>query len=196
MISPRLAAAKIDALGSALEHGGLVLLGQAPVLLREILEGNLWRDFITKANEPVHYAENQFALFVTTRPLKGLGSNVDFIRDVVHRDTITLDLLDRALQNPAHVHSDVSNGNVTRRPVGNEERYALRRLRRERPDIHARVLAEELSPHAAMIEAGFRVKTFTVPVQPAHAVAGALTRHLATDVIDEVLILLTERRSQ
>jgi hypothetical protein len=34
----------------------------------------------------------------------------------------------------------------------------LRRLRRGRPDIHARVLAGELSPHAGMIEAGFRKK--------------------------------------
>jgi hypothetical protein len=34
--------------------------------------------------------------------------------------------------------------------------YALARLRRDRPDIHARVLAGELSPHAGMVEAGFR----------------------------------------
>jgi hypothetical protein len=36
--------------------------------------------------------------------------------------------------------------------------YALARLRRDRPDIHARVLAGEISPHAGMIEAGFRRK--------------------------------------
>ena len=36
---------------------------------------------------------------------------------------------------------------------------ALRRLRKDRPDIHARVLAGELSPHAGMIEAGFRKRS-------------------------------------
>jgi hypothetical protein len=36
--------------------------------------------------------------------------------------------------------------------------YALARLRKDRPDIHARVLAGELSAHAGMIEAGFRKK--------------------------------------
>ncbi len=42
---------------------------------------------------------------------------------------------------------------------GNGRAYALRRLRdpiKGRPDIHARVLAGELSPHAGMLEAGFR----------------------------------------
>src|SRR5262249_52070707 len=46
--------------------------------------------------------------------------------------------------------------NTSGRPVGNSRAYALRRLRHQRPDIHARVLAGEISPHAGMIEAGFR----------------------------------------
>ena len=34
--------------------------------------------------------------------------------------------------------------------------YAVRRLRKDRPDLHGRVLDGELSANAAMIEAGFR----------------------------------------
>lgn len=34
---------------------------------------------------------------------------------------------------------------------GNASTYALRRLRKERPDLHEQVLADMLSPHAAMI---------------------------------------------
>jgi hypothetical protein len=34
----------------------------------------------------------------------------------------------------------------------------MRRLRKDRPDIHAKVLAGKLSAHAGMIEAGFRTK--------------------------------------
>jgi hypothetical protein len=41
-------------------------------------------------------------------------------------------------------------------PRGNTAAAALRRLRKDRPDIHGRVLAGELSPHAGMVEAGFR----------------------------------------
>jgi hypothetical protein len=39
--------------------------------------------------------------------------------------------------------------------TGTSNTYALRRLRKDRPDLHERVLAEEVSPHAAMVEAGF-----------------------------------------
>jgi hypothetical protein len=49
-----------------------------------------------------------------------------------------------------------STRNVHIRPSGNSRAAFLRRLRKDRPDIHARVLAGELSPHASMIEAGFR----------------------------------------
>jgi hypothetical protein len=49
-------------------------------------------------------------------------------------------------------HRDV-NGS---RPTGNSAAAALRRLERQRPDLLDRVLAGELSPHAAMITAGFR----------------------------------------
>jgi hypothetical protein len=49
------------------------------------------------------------------------------------------------------------------RPKGNSRDRALRQLRDHRPDLHARVIADELSAHKAMIEAGFRKRTFTVP---------------------------------
>jgi len=41
-------------------------------------------------------------------------------------------------------------------PDGNSRATALRRLRKDRLDLHARVMNGELSAHAAMIETGFR----------------------------------------
>lgn len=55
---------------------------------------------------------------------------------------------------PRAVHPAAENGLV--RPAGTSADAALRRLRKDRPDLHARVLDGELSAHAAMIEAGFR----------------------------------------
>jgi hypothetical protein len=43
-------------------------------------------------------------------------------------------------------------------PTGTSAAHAHRVLRTKRPDIHQRVLDGELSPHAGMIEAGFRKK--------------------------------------
>jgi hypothetical protein len=66
---------------------------------------------------------------------------------------------DRAQLRPGGRPKTVDNGNSninSSRPTGGSKAYALRRLRKDRPDIHARVLAGEISAHAGMIEAGFR----------------------------------------
>jgi hypothetical protein len=55
-------------------------------------------------------------------------------------------------KNADNGHRDV---NVSR-PTGNSAAAAFRRLERQRPDLLDRVLGGELSPHAAMIAAGFR----------------------------------------
>lgn len=71
------------------------------------------------------------------------------------------DAADRANLRRAHRTAEsVDNGgkdiNTSGRPTGTSRAYALRRLREQRLDIHARVLAGEISPHAGMVEAGFR----------------------------------------
>ncbi len=68
-------------------------------------------------------------------------------------DPGALDAIDRATQREAH--RPVSNNNVitssTEKTVqGNANTYALRKLRKDRPDLHERVISEEISPHAAM----------------------------------------------
>ncbi len=60
-----------------------------------------------------------------------------------------------------NIHSDSSNS----RPSGTSQTAALRRLRKDRPDLHAQVLAGDLTPHAAMVVAGFRKRTATVPAE-------------------------------
>jgi hypothetical protein len=70
-----------------------------------------------------------------------------------------LDAKDRAQQRQGGRPKTVDNGggNInSSRPSGTSKAYALRRLRKDRPDLHARVLAGEISAHAAMITAGFR----------------------------------------
>jgi hypothetical protein len=77
-----------------------------------------------------------------------------------------IDAKDQANQRPRgrpkkNVSNNGSDGNISR-PIGNTVAYALRRLRKDRPDIHSRVLAGEISPHAGMVEAGFRRKQSAV----------------------------------
>ena len=67
-----------------------------------------------------------------------------------------LDAFDRASQRPAHRPARSENVHSSGRPSGNSAAAFLRRLRTARPDLHARVLAGEISAYAGMIEAGWR----------------------------------------
>jgi hypothetical protein len=83
---------------------------------------------------------------------------LDMVRAARYQD---VDKKDRANQRPGGRPKDqtvnTENDDVNSlRPVGNSAATALRRLRKDRPDLHARALAGEISANAAMIEAGFR----------------------------------------
>lgn len=179
----------VESLGSALrssEHG----LGTVPGLLRQILTDESWREFVTQLGD--HVTHERFIDFVETPPLKGLGSDIDLIRRVAAGDAELLDLLDQALQNPhGGDRSNVNNVNVGR-PEGNRTAAALRRLRKDRPDLHAQVLANELSAHRAMIEAGFRPRTVTVRTDRPDSIARTLRKNLTPEALAELAKLLKD----
>lgn len=176
----------VESLGSSLRSGGHAL-GTAPALLRQILEAESWRDFVTQRGE--HVQHERFADFVTTPPLHGLGATMDVVRRLVRDEPATVDLLDRALQNPT---GPAVGNNVPNRPEGNTQAKALRRLRKDRPDLHAEVLAGSLSAHAAMVRAGFRHRTATVPVDDPERAAQALRRNMTAEQLAEVARLISE----
>jgi hypothetical protein len=68
--------------------------------------------------------------------------------------------------------------------------YSVRRLGKERPDLLERVKAGDLSPHAAMVECGFREKQITVPDDPVKA-ARRLLLHFQGDRLETLVRLLT-----
>ena len=175
-LNPRQRGTLVEALGSAVFHGGSAL-GDVPALLKRVLETGAWREFETPTHETVKY--DRFAAFVLTPPTRGLGASVDLIRRIVGDDLEALSLLDEALQNPlgTNQHVDIIN-TLDERPTGTSADSALRRLRKDRPDLHTRVLAGEMSPHAAMIEAGFRRPTMTVPLDDMPSLASTLVRRL------------------
>jgi hypothetical protein len=166
----------VELLGSSLHYGGSAL-ADVPDLVIRLLRAGGWTDFVTRRGEVVHH--DRFAEFVTTPPLKGLGATLDMLRRICKDSKPALDLIDQALQNPAHIHADVSISNV--RPSGTTDAAALRRLRKDRPDLHADVLTGRLSAHAAMVRAGFRPRTISVPVGRPQVIARALIRHLTAD---------------
>lgn len=199
--NPRANAALVEALGSALregEHG----LKTGPALLVRVLREESWRSFVTQRGEQVEH--DRFEQFVTTPPLKGLGASMRLIEKLI--DSIespaervgAQDLLDRAMKRPSGGSTEINlnvdnihNESDLGRPSGTSREAGLRRLRKDRPDLHAEVLAGRLSTHAAMVKAGFRKRKISVPVTSAEDAAKALRRNLEPEQIKELVQLLT-----
>lgn len=185
MKSPKANAVLVDALGSALhrlDNG----LGSVPGLLRRVLTEESWRIFMTPRGEVVEH--DRFAEFVTTPPTKGLGASVELVRRIVADDVETLDLLDQALVGGQGERSDlVDNVNEVKRPTGNSTDQALRRLRKDAPELHAEVLAGNLTAHAAMVRAGLRPRTATVRLDDPAAIARTLRKQLDPETLAALL---------
>lgn len=181
-----------NSLSSALRSGehGLVTV---PGLIKRVLAEESWREFVTQMGEHVQY--ERFADFVTTPPLKGLGSELSLIRRIVVDDPEALDLYDQAVQNPHggdHTSAESKNNNIQLAPQGMSKARALRKLRSDAPKLHAEVLAGNISAHAAMVQAGFRPKTFTVRADRPESVARTLRKHLTRDQLRELAEMLAD----
>lgn len=169
-------------------------LNDIPETLVYVIREACWRERLDpRTGHVVKF--DRFEDFVTTPPLDGLGATMGLLRNLVRDNPEALDALDAENQRPhgGDRRSEEFKGNnvPVERPQGNTAAKALRRLRAQKPDLHARVLAGELSPHAAMIEAGFRHRTLTVPCEPT-AAARALIRHLSTADLARLIALLMD----
>ena len=82
---------------------------------------------------------------------------------------------------------------VKNKKDGNAAEYALRRLRKDRPDIHARVLTGEITANAGMIKLGFRKKRPSKKQTILQKIIKLLPQ-LSADDRDQLLAILSERR--
>lgn len=174
-----------------------------PGLVKRIIGGEMWKELLVKeTGEVVNF--KSFIDFVTTQPPEGLGTTLDTIKRLGSHDTEMLALVDGATQrtredwtpNPTGnnqyqnvVTVDNIHDNHLDRPTGTSRQAGLRRLAKSRPDLHTRILSHEISVNAAMVEAGFRPKTLTIPVDPERA-AQAIKRQFSQDQIEQLVELL------
>lgn len=161
--------------------------GQVPEFIRSLLEHGDWRHFIDGFGKERKH--KSFEEFVTADVPDGLGTTVDVLLDVIgHRDADVERMVRDALKHQGR-RSNFPDNN--REVYGDQRPYALRRLYRQRRDLYDRVAAGEQSPHSAMVEAGFRKATITVPIET-DALAAALRRRLDHHQLD-LLVKALER---
>jgi hypothetical protein len=193
----READAIVDSLGKAMQSGETGLR-YVPALLIRVIDEGLWRKRVIAKTGQVAEFET-FLEFVITEPLEGLGADLGTLKSLCRDNKAALDAIDKVTAFPTGTNQ-YSKGfdNVKslgiEAPVGNSADYALRKLRADAPELHQRVIAGELSPHAAMKEAGFRKKTVSIPVDDVRAIARTLARHLTVDQIEELTSILAGER--
>jgi hypothetical protein len=145
----------VSSLRFAIKEGEVGLHG-VPTLVKRIIQEDAWQERIVEKTGSVARF-SRFVDFVQAKPMDGLGTDLATIKRLCSDDMGAVDLIDRVTQLPAHRPVTVDNVHSSEvRPDGNSRDAALRRLRKDRPDLHERVIGGELSPHAAMLEAGFR----------------------------------------
>lgn len=186
----------VTSLARSIRNGktGLELV---PGLLKRVCEEQCWRArYVEETGEYVEF--ETFVAFVEGHPPDGLGVSLDTLRKLCKDDNAALAIIERETQRPPYLHvvrdTDLYNIQVTQAPTGTSKERSLRKLRTDAPELHRQVLDGQLSPHAAMIEAGFRRKTITVPVDVERA-AVTLSRHFSYDelkqIADELYAIVT-----
>lgn len=175
----------VSSAAQILAHGGIDL-ETLPGLIIRVVDEEMWRQrAIPQLSWRLSPEFVSFEAFVTASPLNGLGTTVDTLKDLCRHRKEALDAIDRATQRPhgGDRTGKFNNIQLAPSPVGTSESAALRRLRKDRPDLHARVLLPagdpaRLTAHGAMILAGFRPRTITVRPSDAPSMARTLRKHM------------------
>jgi hypothetical protein len=153
-------------------------LANLPGLLKRVLSEDMWRERVIERTGEVASFES-FQSFVEAPPLEGLGATIQNLLDLCKRDPEVVSLIDEATQRQVgrpQKTVDIIND----KPDGTSRQQALRKLRKDRPDLHAKVISREVSPHAAMVAAGFRRRTITIEPTAAGFVKAA-RKHLTAE---------------
>lgn len=182
----------IQNLQQAMIDGGRKAFQTVPVVLQRIIEDRLWSERVDRNGKPFQ----SFEAFATHILWHGLESSIDDLL-IYCRKRPDVQALIRGEVGAitAQVHDD--KGRFTRSDIvttgrGNSPTYALKRLRRDRPDLFQRVVSGELSANAAAVEAGFRRQTFTCPSNIEGA-ATAIVRRFGKDGAASLVNALSKR---
>lgn len=188
-----------ETLSRAVGKGGHGL-DVVPGLVKRALKEEAWKERFIRATKQEFPGFPSFEIYVVATPPEGLGASMELIEKLVKGDDEAETLLTHARQKPGGGNPrnpetgrfepfvDNVNGRDSR-PTGNTSAAALRRLSKDAPELHREVLVGKLSAHAAMVQAGFRPHTLTIPLNPESA-ARLLRKHFSPDALARLRELL------
>ena len=180
-MTPDEAGEMCDALDKSLRGAEMNLDGVASLIVT-VIRDEAWRERKIRTGEIVCCAS--FLELLTAPPLRGYGEDPRKVEALLKDDAEALRMFREAITAPhggdrKTEELSTKNYNVILDPPtkqGNSRAYTLDRLHREAPKLYAKVVAKKLSANAAAIEAGFRLRTITVPLDVDRA-ATAIRKH-------------------
>ncbi|MEW2570168.1 hypothetical protein [Streptomyces sp. NPDC047070] len=200
----------VASLGSSLRSGA-TSLGTVPKLLEELLTSGGWMDFVTRLGDHITYDPCEFADFVETVPLQGLGADLTVVERLIGqrpdllailyeltppRDPGRPKTLNDVQSFPVGTPSEDQDHAVPvprrRPPAGNNVENIMRKLARERPDLLEQVTAGRMKAYTAAVEAGWRKPQTTIPLADPEGIARKLFDKLGADQAQQVCAVLAE----
>jgi len=155
--NPKTAWRVVSSLQHSLAEGAHGIDCVPKLIVRVIAEG-LWREFYCEPMQS-EVRHESFERYVTDNLPTGLGTTIRFLKNLCRDDAEALEAIDRATKGQQGRRTDfVDNIHEVERPSGTSRDAAIRRLRKDRPDLLEKVIAGQLSAHAAALEAGHRKK--------------------------------------
>jgi hypothetical protein len=141
-------------------HGGERAFKAVPLFLKNVITEEQWKHCSDREGNPF----TSFEAFVAAPLWEGLESSLDDLRVFCRKNDDVRQLIDAAvgvmpLPGGDRRSVNVQSDNITLKPQrGTNPTYALKRLKRDNPELADKVVRGELSAHAAAIAAGFRKK--------------------------------------
>lgn len=179
-------------------QGGDSAFTTVPPLITETLETGAWRRWNDRGGSYA-WAEDRFQDFVETKPPQGLGTTLPVVEALLKPDSRAWVLFHEATRSrqgrPQTIHDNImdsQNPDIVPfpAPMGTSASYAIRRLSSV-PDLLEQVKAGSLSPNAAMVAAGFRKRSITIPDEPGLA-GKRLLRHFSGERLAALIAELSK----
>jgi hypothetical protein len=184
----------INVLQQEMGRGSKKLFDVVPVILRAVIDKDLWSSRTNKRGVPFATFED----FVVHPLWWGLESTIDDLLAYCRNAPEVQQMIRARISPVANVGAPAGNKNASkddgnennpdnvRIDYGNHSGYTLARLKRDRPDLAAEVVAGRMSAHAAAIAAGFRRKTWTAP-DDVELLAAAIAKRYTPDEVERLV---------
>lgn len=176
-------------------------LRTVPALIKRIIQEDAWRErVVSQTGEVARF--KRFKDFVEAYPPEGLHTTISLLLDIckTYEDTVAYDLISQVESGrrgapPGNQNASKTNDNNINICFGDNDRetgtgtsttYTMRRLAKDAPEYHAKVIDGEMTANKAMVAAGLRVPPFQMPQDPSKAGA-YLAQRVDREWMEEML---------